>query len=59
MGKPSDSDQLRETLRSLTLDCIADHLDALCDHAVQAAWSDATFFAQLLEEALRARAQRR
>jgi DNA replication protein DnaC len=59
MVKPSESDQLRETLQSLKLESIADNLDALCDQAAKEEWSYATFLSQLLEEELSARDQRR
>lgn len=59
MVKQLDADQLRETLQSLKLDCIADNLDALCDQAAKEEWTYATFLGQLLDEELAAREQRR
>ena len=52
-------DQLRETLQSLKLEAMADNLDALCAQAAKETWSYATFLAQLLEEELATRDQRR
>ncbi len=54
-----DTDQIRETLLSLKLDCIAENLDALCNQAAQEEWSYATFLGQLLDEELAVREQRR
>ena len=59
MVTPPDADQLRETLQSLKLDCMANNLEALCEQAAKEEWTYATFLGQLLEEELAARDQRR
>lgn len=59
MAKPSESDQLREMLQSLKLDCIADNFEALCNQAAKEEWSYLTFLSHLLGEELSAREQRR
>ena len=59
MAKQPDSDQLRERLQNLKLDCMAENLDGLCEQAASEEWSYATFLAQLLEDELAAREQRR
>jgi DNA replication protein DnaC len=59
MVKKLDMAQLRETLLSLKLDCIAENLDALCNQAAQEKWTYATFLGQLLDEEVAIRDQRR
>ncbi len=50
--------QLRETLQSLKLDCMADTVEALCEQAAKEAWTYATFLTHLLHEELMAREHR-
>ena len=38
MAKPTGADQLRETLQSLKLDCMADTVEALCEQASASDW---------------------
>lgn len=59
MAKPTGADQLRETLQSLKLDCMADTVEALCEQAAKEAWPYATFLTHLLNEELSAREHRR
>ncbi|HZC01534.1 MAG TPA: IS21-like element helper ATPase IstB [Gammaproteobacteria bacterium] len=59
MAKPTGADQLRETLQSLKLDCMADTVEALCEQAAKETWTYATFLTHLLSEELAAREHRR
>lgn len=58
MNQPS-LDHVRDALRTLTLDQMADSLDALCEQAGKDQWVYLTFLARLLDEERAARETRR